>query len=109
MCQQWGVTFISISQNVSAGSTVIFTGNTCQIYDKERRVIGTIQRYQVNYTHPLKGEYAGKTKVEVSIDEFHCRLGHVSHERAQMLVTKEVIEGVELDMMSKPSVCESCK
>ena len=48
-------------------------------------------------------------KVEVSIDELHCRLGHISHERAQMLVLKELIEGVDLDMMSKPSVYESCE
>ena len=38
-----GVTLVSISQIASAGSTVIFTGNTCRIYDKERKVIGTIQ------------------------------------------------------------------
>ena len=76
-----GITLISISRIVSAGSTVVFTGNTCQIYDKERKVIGIIQvksgLYQVYSTRPLKGEYAGKAKVEVSIDELHHRLGHI--------------------------------
>ena len=108
-----GITLISISRIASAGSTVVFTGNTCQIYDKERKVIGIIQvksgLYRVYSTCPLEGEYAGKAKVEVSIDELHCRLGHISHERAWMLVLKELVEGVDLDMTSKPSVCESCK
>ena len=108
-----GITLISISRITSAGSTVIFTGNTCQIYDKERKVIGMIQvksgLYWVYSTCPLEGEYAGKAKVEVSIDELHRRLGHILHERAWMLVLKELVKGVDLDMTSKLSVCESCK
>jgi hypothetical protein len=99
-----GVTLVSISRIASAGSTVVFTGNTCQIYDKERKVIGIIQEksglYRVFSTRPLEGEYAGKARVEVSIDELHRQLGHVSHERARMLVTKELVEGVDLDMAS---------
>src|SRR5271168_753274 len=106
-----GVTLVSISCIALAGSTVIFNSNTCRIYDKGRDVIGIIQLksglYRVFSTCPLEGEYAGKARVEVSIDEFHRRLGHVSHERARMLVSKGLVEGVELDLASKPSVCES--
>jgi GAG-pre-integrase domain len=54
-------------------------------------------------------EYAGKARLEVSIDELHCRLGHVSHDRARMLVEKGLVEGIELDLASKLSVCESCE
>ena len=64
---------------------------------------------QVFSTRPLEGEYAGKARVEVTIDELHRKLGHMSHERARMLVSKNLVEGVELDLVSKPSVCESCK
>ena len=108
-----GVTLVSISCIAAAGSTVVFTGNTCQIFNNERKVIGIIQMksglYRVFSTRPLEGEYAGKARVVVSIDELHRRLGHVSHERARMLVSKSHVEGVELDMASKPSVCESCE
>src|SRR6202522_3225275 len=108
-----GVTLVSISCIALAGSTVLFNSNTCRIYDKGRDVIGIIQLknglYRVFSTRPLEGEYAGKARVEVSIDEFHRRLGHVSHERARMLVSKGLVEGVELDLASKPSVCESCE
>ena len=108
-----GVTLVSISCIAAAGSKVVFTGNICEIFNKERKVIGTIQvksgLYQVFSTRPLEGEYAGKVRVEVSIDELHHQLGHVSHERVRMLVSKNLVEGVELDLASKPSVCESCK
>jgi hypothetical protein len=70
-----GVTLVSISCIASAGSTVVFTGTTCQILNNERKVIGTIQMksrlYQVFSTRPLEGEYAEKARVEVSIDELH--------------------------------------
>ena len=108
-----GVTLVSISCIAAAGSTVVFTGSTCLIFNNKKKVIGTIQvksgLYWVFSTHPLEGEYAGKARVEVLIDELHHRLGHVSHERARMLVSKNLVEGVELDLVSKPSICKSCK
>ena len=65
--------------------------------------------YWVFSTCPLEGEYAGKARVKVSIDELHCQLGHVSHDRTRMLVKKGLVEGVELDMATKLSICESCE
>ena len=52
--------------------------------------------YRVYATHPIEGEYAGKAKEVLTIDELHRRLGHVSHERARLLVKKGLVEGVEL-------------
>ena len=37
-----GVTLISINKIAGAGSTVIFTGNFCRIYNKNRVMIGEI-------------------------------------------------------------------
>ena len=48
-------------------------------------------------------------KVAISIDELHQNLGHILHERAKMLTIKGLVEGVELDLESKPTVCESCE
>ena len=107
------VTLVSISRVAAAGSTIVFAGDSCRIYDKERRIIGKIKvkggLYRVYATRPPGGEYAGKAKEVLSIDELHRRLGHVSHERAKLLVKKGLVEGVELDMDSKPTVCESCE
>ena len=108
-----GITLVSISCIATARSTVVFTGTTCQIFNNEKKDIGTIQMksglYRVFSTCPLEGEYTGKARVVVSINELHCRLGHVSHERVRMLVSKNLVEGVELDLASKLSICESCK
>ena len=89
-----GVTLVSISCIAAARSTVVFTGSTCLIFNNEKKVIGTIQvrsgLYQVFSTCPLEGKYAGEVRVELSIDELHHRLGHVLHERARMLVSKNL-------------------
>jgi hypothetical protein len=107
------VTLVSISRVAAAGSTVIFAWDVCRIYDRERRIIGNIKvkggPYRVYTTHPPGGEYARKTKEVLSIDKLHRRLGHVAHERAKLLIKKGLVEGVELDMESRPSVCESCE
>ena len=41
--------------------------------------------------------YGVTTKETLSVNELHRRLGHVSHERARLLVKKGLIEGVELE------------
>ena len=38
-----GVTLVSISCIAATRSKVVFTGNICEIFNKERKVIGTIQ------------------------------------------------------------------
>ena len=38
-----GVTLVSISRIAGAGSTVVFTGNVCRIYTKNKEVIGEIK------------------------------------------------------------------
>src|SRR5271168_4306514 len=104
-----GVTLVSISRIAAAGSTVVFAGDACRIYDKDRKIVGRIKvkggLYHVYATRPIEGEYAGKTKEVLMIDELHRHLGHVSHERARLLVKKGLVEGVELDMSSEATVC----
>ena len=92
---------------------MIFAGDVCRIYDSERKIIGYIKvkggLYRVYATRPPGGEYARKTKEVLTINELHRRLGHVAHERAKLLIRKGLVEGVELDMESRPTVCESCE
>ena len=62
------------------------------------------------YTSKSKvGAYTTGTKETVSINELHRRLGHVSHERARILVKKGLVEGIELEEGSEVIVCESCE
>ena len=38
-----GVTLVSISRITGAGSMVVFTGNFCRIYDRDRKLVGEIR------------------------------------------------------------------
>ncbi|KAF8229592.1 hypothetical protein L208DRAFT_1067534, partial [Tricholoma matsutake] len=107
-------TLVSISQIMAAGSTIVFKGDTCRIFDKGHKIIGEIVMdgglYRIYQEHcPNSKEFAGKANEVLTIDELHHRMGHVSHSAARVLVRKKLMSGIELDELSKPSVCESCE
>ena len=110
-----GITLVSISRVAGAGSTVVFTGNVCRIYSKDREIIGEIKVKGGLYRVLTKGTkayaYTATPNNEeiLSIDELHRRLGHVSHDRAKLLVNKGLVEGVTLDPDTEVVTCESCE
>ena len=108
-----GVTLVSISRIAEAGSMVVFSGNLCRIFNKERKIISEIKvkggLYRVFKPNSGIGAYSTSTKEILSINELHRRLGHVSHERARFLVKEGLVKGIELDAGSEAVVCESCE
>jgi len=108
-----GITLVSIGQITSAGSNVLFHGDTCRIYNASKILLAQIPKrgglYQ-NYSPCAEQTgYAGKVKEILTINELHQKLGHIGHEYARQLVRKGMVTGVELDEDSKPSFCESCE
>ena len=107
-----GVTLISISRIAKAGSTVVFQGNYCRIYNKVKERIGEIRErgglYRVFMVNSMEAANAVDTNNALSINELHRRLGHISQERAKLLVDKGLVEGVKLEADSTPTTCESC-
>ena len=110
-----GVTLISIGKITDAGSSVLFHGNVCRIFDDSRVLLAEIPKgnglYQTYTPHSKckSADYAAKVAEVLTIDELHRRLGHVGHEAAKILVEKGLVKGVELDLDSKPTVCASCE
>ena len=108
-----GVTLVSVSRISKAGSTVVFQGDYCRIYNAEKERIGQIREkgglYRVFMLNSEVAANSVETDEALSIDELHRRLGHISHERAKLLVEKGLVEGVNLDAGSEASVCESCE
>ena len=109
-----GITLVSISRIAGAGSTVVFTGNVCRIYSKDRNIIGEIKVKGGLYRVLTKGTKAYAYTIHVneeilSLDELHRRLGHVSHERVKHLVKKGLVEGVALEKDEEVVACESCE
>jgi hypothetical protein len=111
-----GVTLVSISKIAKAGSTVVFAEDFCRIYAKDKGVIGEIKveggLYRVYSPYSpahMVGGYSADEKETMTVDELHRRLGHVSYERAKLLVKKGLIEGIELAAGGEVTVCESCE
>ena len=65
--------------------------------------------YHVFYSAAGVQKYSVQTKEILLINELHHCLGHVSHERAKLLVRKGLIEGIELKTDDQVTVCESCE
>ena len=59
--------------------------------------------------HPKDEEFSEKAREVLSINELYCHLGHVSHDRVRLLIKKELVEEVELDLNSEATICESCE
>ena len=98
---------------MSARSTVVFTKDICRIYNQQKEVVGEIivkgGLYQVFGSTPSDGAHVTSAREALSINELHRHLGHVSHERARLLIKKGLVKGVELEANSEAVVCESCK
>ena len=53
--------------------------------------------------------YSAQINEVLSINELHRHLGHVSHDRAKLLLGKGLVEGVELMPDEEATICESCE
>ena len=109
-----GVTLVSISRITQAGSSVLFEGDYCQIFDRKRRQVGKIEVkgglyrvYEARDKNPK--EFAGKAAEVMTIDELHRCMGHIAPSAAKLLVEKNLINGIQLDLSSEATVCESCE
>ncbi len=76
-----GITLVSIGQITSAGSSVLFHGDTCQIYSPSKTLLAQIPKrgglYQNYNPRSTDTGYTRKVKELLTIDELHRRLGHV--------------------------------
>ena len=108
-----GVTLVSVSRIAKAGSTVVFQGDYCRIYNVAKERIGQIREkgglYRVFTINSEVAANSVEADETLSIDELHRRLGHVSPERVRLLVERGLVEGVSIEADSGPTTCESCE
>ena len=45
----------------------------------------------------------------VSIEEIHRRMGHIAPETIKRMVSKGIIQGVEIDLTTEIQQCDSCE
>ena len=65
--------------------------------------------YHIYYSKSRAKGYSAQVNEVLTIDKLHRHLGHVSHERARILVKKGLVEGVELTPDDEATICESCE
>ena len=106
-------TLISVSCIDRAGFSLLIKGGICEVRTSTSQVIGRIPQirglYRVTGTKsPHSNNTATVANREISINEFHRRMGHVNHEDLRRMVEKGMVTGIELDMSSKADFCETC-
>jgi len=89
------VTFDTSTVNLRNRSGSLFTTGTCLANQK---------LYQLDCTH-LSTEHAFHT---ANLDTWHRRLGHASNQCILDLATKQLAEGMRIDLSQTPPKCDSC-
>ena len=104
-------TLVSIGYLDDEGYSVKFGGGKCEITDPNGEVVGEVPKnkrglYRVDHSP----ETAGVVTEQLTLDQFHRRMGHISPESARRLVKDRLVTGVFLDLTDtvKPIFCESC-
>lgn len=107
-----GYTLVSVGRLDEAGFEVSFKGGQCTIRDDGGMRIGEVPRskgslYRVR--HDAADAAGALAAEEISVNELHRRMGHISPAVAEKLVRNGFVTGIRLDTSSgTPTFCESC-
>jgi len=108
-----GYTLVSVGRLDRQGYTVTFGNGKCVICNPSDVYVGSIpltSQCLYKLVHDMNDDVANAAEELLTIEELHCRLGHISVEAARQLVSKGLVTGVKLDksLLDNPSICESC-
>ena len=106
-------TLISISRLDKAGFSVTFRKGMCTIIDPKSQTIATIPHSKGLYRivmmkQPKKGETANTVAWKMSMTEAHKKLGHISCSMIKHAIVNGLINGLDVDITSKPDFCKAC-
>jgi hypothetical protein len=104
-------TLVSVGNLDEKGFVVKFGGGKCVITDPNGVIIREVPKNQkglYRVEHDL--ETADVASEELTLEQFHRRMGHISPESARTLVSRGLVTGVFLDLTDhvRPFFCESC-
>ena len=112
-CPDMGLMLVSIGKITAASYKVIFRGMSCRIYDPKDKIIGQINAknglYHVDHGVVVDTAMTGEVPEVVSIEEIHRRMGHIAPETIKQMVSKGVIQGVEINSTMEIQQCDSCE
>ena len=106
-----GYTLISVGKLDESGFCTTFYNGKCTIKGPDGNYVGNIPKtsrglYRVDH----EPDSVNEALEQLTLDQFHRRMGHISPEVARKLVTKGFVTGVSLDETESgnPFFCESC-
>jgi hypothetical protein len=105
-----GYTLVSIGKLDECGFSATFKDGQCIIRDADDETVGQVPKvgkglYRVYHDD----DSAVADEANVSLMEFHRRVGHIAPATARKLVEKGFVTGVKLDVSGgEPTFCESC-
>ncbi|PPR01457.1 hypothetical protein CVT24_001860 [Panaeolus cyanescens] len=112
-----GYNLISIGQLDEMGYTCTFRKGRCIIESPEGERVGEILRntrgvYRVEEVMSTEDEeeWVGAVEDEVTLEQFHRRMGHIAPDTARKLISKGLVTGVKLagSNSTTPFFCEAC-
>jgi len=90
------LTIVSINQIYKAGNSVIFKDDTCTIKNKDNKVIGVIPA-SANGLYKVEHVHTAMVALErVELATLHRRLCHIAPDGLCVLISKGVVDGVQL-------------
>jgi hypothetical protein len=99
-----GMTLVSISCITAAGHKAIIDGPYLKIFNSTRKLLGEIPvskgLYCVEHT-----ESAHTAMETVTVNDLHCRIGHIAPDAMKLLVKKGIIEGIHLKETQSICTC----
>jgi hypothetical protein len=108
---QVAYTLVSVGYLDDKGFRMTFGGGECVIIDPKGVEVGKVPKnYRGLYRVEHYPETATLAHEELTLEQFHRRMGHISPESAHMLVSQGLVTGVFLDLTEpvRPFFCESC-
>ena len=102
----------SVRAAASRGKPVKFSDAKCWIYNRAGNICGmgslVDKLYQLN-CEPVSLEHVSvATEQGCAIDLWHQRLGHLGKQRLHEIVSKQLVNGMDVSKTAKLSFCEGC-
>ena len=101
---------MSIRRLDEAGFTVVFGGRKCMLLGEDEVMIGVVPRtltrvYKVGHEEGT----ANAAEEQLTMDKFHCCMGHISPVYALKLIRDKMVMGVHLEYSpTKDFFCPLC-
>ncbi len=111
-------TLVSVARLDKTGCSLTIEDGNCVIRSPRphRTLLGSVPRVDNLYRlgssaiqgpEPTK-HYTNVASGPISINELHCRMGHVNFQTLREMVREGAVKGVELDSLPTPTFCEAC-